>query len=108
MNRQESTGKRSPPAWADIRRKLAQTDLDYVIGVVKALFDFSKENRTFLASRLFPETDWSALLEKYRRVPGGEFRGHNKRLWMAAHLTRPAWNARMVEMMLKLHGTADG
>jgi hypothetical protein len=41
--------------------------MDYVIGVVKALFDFSKENRTFLASRLFPETDWSALLEKCRK-----------------------------------------
>jgi hypothetical protein len=66
MNRQESAGKRIPPGWTDIRRKLAHTDMDYVIGVVKALFDFSKENRTFLASRLFPETDWSALLEKYR------------------------------------------
>ena len=41
--------------------------MDYVIGIVKALFDFSKENRTFLASRLFPETDWSALLEKCRK-----------------------------------------
>lgn len=67
MSRQEPTGKSPPPAWTDIRRKLAQTDLDYVIGVVKSLFDFSKENRTFLASRLFPETDWSALLEKYRK-----------------------------------------
>jgi hypothetical protein len=67
MNRQEPTGKRTPPTWTDIRRKLAQTDMDYVIGIVKALFDFSGENRTFLASRLFPETDWSALLEKYRK-----------------------------------------
>ena len=67
MNRQESTGRISPPAWTDIRRKLAQTDLDYVIGVVKSLFDFSKENRTFLAPRLFPEPDWSALLEKCRK-----------------------------------------
>jgi hypothetical protein len=41
--------------------------MDYVIGIVKALFDFSKENRTFLVSRLFPETDWSALLEKCRK-----------------------------------------
>jgi hypothetical protein len=41
--------------------------MDYVIGLVKALCDFSEENRTFLASRLFPETDWSALLEKYRK-----------------------------------------
>jgi hypothetical protein len=46
---------------------LAHTDMDYVIGTVKALFDFSKENRTFLASRLFPETDWSTLLEKCRK-----------------------------------------
>ncbi|MCX6842411.1 MAG: hypothetical protein NTX53_09050 [candidate division WOR-3 bacterium] len=67
MNRQEPTGRRTTPTWTDIRRKLAQTDMDYVIGVVKALFDFSKENRTFLASRLFPETDWSALLEKCRK-----------------------------------------
>jgi hypothetical protein len=67
MNPQEPTGKRTPPTWTDIRRKLAQTDMDYVIGIVKALFDFSGENRTFLASRLFPETDWSALLEKYRK-----------------------------------------
>jgi hypothetical protein len=41
--------------------------MDYVVGIVKALFDFSKENRTYLASRLFPETDWSALLEKCRK-----------------------------------------
>ena len=67
MNPQEPTGKRTTPTWTDIRRKLGQTDTDYVIGIVKALFDFSKENRTFLASRLFPETDWSALLEKYRK-----------------------------------------
>lgn len=67
MNEQEKTGKRTPPAWTDIRRKLAHTDIDYVIGVVKALFDFSKENRTFLASRLFPDTDWSALLERCRK-----------------------------------------
>jgi len=67
MNRQEPTGKKTTPTWTDIRRKLGQTDMDYVIGVVKALFDFSKENRTFLASRLFPETDWSALLEKCRK-----------------------------------------
>ena len=67
MNEQEQTGKRTPPTWTDIRRKLAHTDMDYVIGVVKALFDFAKENRTFLASRLFPETDWSALLEKCRK-----------------------------------------
>jgi hypothetical protein len=62
-----STGKRTTPTWTDIRRKLGQTDMDYVIGIVKALFDFSKENRTFLASRLYPETDWSPLLEKYRK-----------------------------------------
>jgi len=67
MNRQEPTGKKTTPTWTDIRRKLGQTDMDYVIGVVKALFDFSEENRTFLASRLFPETDWSALLEKCRK-----------------------------------------
>jgi len=67
MNPQEPTGKRTTPTWTDIRRKLGQTDTDYVIGIVKALFDFSKENRTFLASRLFPETDWSALLEKCRK-----------------------------------------
>jgi hypothetical protein len=67
MNQQEPTGKRTPPTWTDIRRKLAQTDMDYVIGIVKTLFDFSKENRTFLASRVFPETDWSALLEKCRK-----------------------------------------
>lgn len=67
MNQQEPTGKRTSPTWTDIRRKLGQTDMDYVIGIVKALFDFSKENRTFLASRLFPDTDWSALLEKYRK-----------------------------------------
>jgi len=67
MNRQEPTGKRTPPTWTDIRRKLAQTDMDYVVGIVKALFDFSRENRTYLASRLFPETDWSALLEKCRK-----------------------------------------
>jgi hypothetical protein len=41
--------------------------MDYVVGIVKALFDFSEENRTFLASRLFPETDWSVLLEKCRK-----------------------------------------
>jgi len=67
MNRQEPTGKRTTPTWTDIRRKLGQTDMDYVVGIVKALFDFSKENRTYLASRLFPETDWSALLEKCRK-----------------------------------------
>ena len=67
MNQQEPNGKRTPPTWTDIRRKLAQTDMDYVVGIVKALFDFSKENRTFLASRLFPETDWSALLGKCRK-----------------------------------------
>lgn len=67
MNPQEPTGKRTTPTWTDIRRKLGQTDKDYVIGIVKALFDFSKENRTFLVSRLFPETDWSALLEEYRK-----------------------------------------
>ena len=67
MNEREQPGKRTPPTWTDIRRKLAQTDVDYVIGIVKALFDFSKENRTFLASRLFPETDWSALFEKCRK-----------------------------------------
>ena len=67
MNPQEPTGKRTTPTWTDIRRKLAQTDTAYVIGIVKALFDFSKDNRTFLASRLFPDTDWSALLEKYRK-----------------------------------------
>jgi len=67
MNPQEPTGKRTTPTWTVIRRKLGQTDLDYVIGIVKALFDFSKDNRTFLASRLFPDTDWSALLEKYRK-----------------------------------------
>jgi hypothetical protein len=67
MNQQEPTGKWTTPTWTDIRRKLGQTDMDYVIGIVKALFDFSKENRTFLASRLFPDTDWSALLEKYRK-----------------------------------------
>ncbi|MCX6841862.1 MAG: hypothetical protein NTX53_06245 [candidate division WOR-3 bacterium] len=67
MNPQEPTGKITTPTWTDIRRKLGQTDMDYVIGIVKALFDFSKENRTFLASRLFPETDWSALLEKCRK-----------------------------------------
>ena len=67
MRRQETTGERPPPAWADIHRKLAHTDLDYVIGMVKMLCDFSKENRTFLVSRLFPETDWSALLEKCRK-----------------------------------------
>ena len=67
MNPQEPTGKSTTPTWTDIRRKLGQTDMDYVIGIVKALFDFSKENRTFLASRLFPDTDWSALLEKCRK-----------------------------------------
>jgi hypothetical protein len=66
LNEQEPAGKRTPPTWTDIRRKLAHADVDYVIGVVKALCDFSRENRTFLASRLFPETDWSALLEKCR------------------------------------------
>jgi len=67
MNPQEPTGKRTTPTWTDIRRRLGQTDMDYVIGIVKALFDFSKDNRTFLASRLFPDTDWSALLEKCRK-----------------------------------------
>ena len=67
MNRQAPTGKRTTPTWTDIRRRLGQTDMDYVIGIVKALFDFSKENRTYLASRLFPDTDWSALLEKCRK-----------------------------------------
>jgi len=67
MNPQGPTGKRTTPTWTDIRRKLGQTDMDYVVGIVKALFDFSKENRTYLASRLFPETDWSALLEKCRK-----------------------------------------
>ena len=37
------------------------------------------------------------------RGSSGKFRGHNKRLWMAAHLTRPERNDRMVETMLKLH-----
>ncbi len=67
MSKEESTGKRTPPGWTDIRRRLVHTDMDYVVGIVKALFYFSKENRTFIASRLFPETDWSALLEKYRK-----------------------------------------
>ena len=67
MNERGQPGKRTPPTWTDIRRKLTQTDVDYVIEIVKALFDFSKENRTFLASRLFPETDWSALFEKCRK-----------------------------------------
>jgi len=31
------------------------------------LFDFSEDNRRFLTSRLIPETDWSAVLEKYRK-----------------------------------------
>ena len=49
----------------------------------------------------------------YARPDGNKtkFRGHNKRLWMAAHLTRPARNDKMVELverMLKLRGqTAD-
>lgn len=67
MSREESTGKRTPPGWTDIRRRLVHTDIDYVVGIVKALFYFSKENRTFIASHLFPETDWSALLEKHRK-----------------------------------------
>jgi hypothetical protein len=67
MNDEKPIGKRTTPAWTDIRRKLARTDMDYVIGIVKVLFDFSKENRTFLVSRLFPDTDWSALLEKCRK-----------------------------------------
>ena len=39
-----------------------------------------------------------------------KFRGHNKRLWMAAYLTLPARHDKMVEMvetMLKLHGDSS-
>jgi hypothetical protein len=37
------------------------------------LFDQSKENRTFLISRLYPDTDWSALLEQQKKRILGEF-----------------------------------
>ena len=67
MSREEPTGKKTMPTWTDIRRRLVHSDMDYVVGIVKALYYFSKENRTFLASRLFPETDWSVLLEKHRK-----------------------------------------
>lgn len=67
------SAKKTQPTWTDIRRKLARTDLDYAIGIVKMLFDQSKENRTFLISRLYPDADWSALLEQQRRRILGEF-----------------------------------
>jgi hypothetical protein len=65
--------RKTQPTWTDIRRKLARTDLDYAIGIVKLLFDQSKENRTFLISRLYPDTDWSALLEQQKKRILGEF-----------------------------------
>lgn len=65
--------KKTQPTWTDIRRKLARTDLDYAIGIVKMMFDQSKENRTFLISRLYPDTDWSALLEQQRKRILSEF-----------------------------------
>ena len=61
------------PTWTDIRRKLVRTDLEYVIGVVKMLFDQFPENRTFLISRLYPRTDWSELLEQHRKRIEREF-----------------------------------
>jgi hypothetical protein len=36
------------------------------------------------------------------------FRGHNKRLWMPVHLTLPARNDKMVEMVKTMLLTADG
>lgn len=67
MKGKKPNRNRTPAGWSDIRRRLVHTDMDYVVGIVKALFDFSKENRVFLASRLFPETDWTDLLEKSRQ-----------------------------------------
>jgi hypothetical protein len=65
--------KLTQPTWTDIRRKLARADLDYAIGIVKMLFDQSRENRTFLISRLYPNADWSELLERQRKRILGEF-----------------------------------
>jgi hypothetical protein len=73
IERVPPTARVRHPGWNDVRRKLAGTDLEYVIGVVKWFFDQSPENRTFLTARLFPRTDWSELLEQYRKRIQREF-----------------------------------
>ena len=66
--------KRKAANWSDIRSKLKEMDCAELMGLVQDLFNFSPDNRDFLAARYARNTTSTAPIEEYRRKIIAAFR----------------------------------
>jgi len=60
-------GKKTDKDWGEIELKLASLDKPELLALLRAMFDFTTENRFFLAARFPPETGHPKALEAHRR-----------------------------------------
>ena len=59
--------KQTTPKWSEIKRGLKEWRRPEVIGLVQELFEYSEENRAFLAARLLREAGSIDPIQPYRR-----------------------------------------